>query len=455
MMSAFDSEINYNRRLAHDSWSTSETVFLTMQAMAATCLPRCSSAAASMRMQATSAITRSISQIRRTQGPRITVDLVFAVFALGTSLRWASSDIGVFSDDAWLKAACELLSMWKSELSSLDALFYSYFCQALTYWEMLVTVAGGHLLPRYSPQHTLDHSSIHGPLSLDSGLSLLGTRPNSWCGISDEVIGAFGQVLALCWKASIHERGREAAVEAPKSHSSEDLQVAHQLQEELLAMDFGVLVFNEGLRGSPIQTRDENTPISHLLQTAEAFRLAALVQLALTFETFAVTCSELPTSLALKLTEILESIPAQSGSRSMHLVLYLTAAVGLHFNTHSHNTEILSFGSVTESSHKGQECQPQRSTSALCDITCHDHMSSSPVRTMESWKPVSASTVVEARNTILRRLGEFRKELPHKRVDSMLQLIHAVWEQYDTFEMGHSATHWIEIMRRTGLEIVP
>lgn len=59
--------------------------------------------------------------------------------------------------------------------------------------------------------------------------------------------------------------------------------LAHELQSELLQMDLDGLISREEASGFPVQTRDANTPVSHLSQSAEAYRLAALLQLHLTF----------------------------------------------------------------------------------------------------------------------------------------------------------------------------
>ncbi|KAH7233011.1 taurine catabolism dioxygenase TauD, TfdA family-domain-containing protein [Fusarium tricinctum] len=133
-----------------------------------------------------------------------------------------------------------------------------------------------------------------------------------------------------------------------------DLAVAHELENELLSMDFDTIVLLEEVQGFLVDTRDDNTPVSHLLQTAEAYRKAGLLQLYLIFDDLVVnTTGGRPGStgtdnstdeesrakclvdLALQLTNTLEKIPVASGSKFIHPMLYLSAAVGLRFNKHS------------------------------------------------------------------------------------------------------------------------
>ncbi|KAF7557361.1 hypothetical protein G7Z17_g709 [Cylindrodendrum hubeiense] len=359
MRSTFDSEVNYNRQLAQNSWTKSEAVFYTMQAMSAACLvgsmPQLSESLPSLRAQATAAIERGISQVRTLQLSTVAVDLVFAVFALGTSLHWTTPSL---SEHPWLELARELLFTWRVYVSALDAQLHAYFCQALTYWEMLLAVVGRGSIPakvegkrrQYQSRlrqamHLLDDSddtAFHEPLSYSPIHNVPGTRPNSWCGVSNEVIDVFGQVLALCRSVCYHDEDKNALTVASTSNALCDISLAHQLQRELLAMDFDSLILMEEVHGFSVQTRDDNTPISHLLQTADAYRQAALLQLHLTFHDLARTPQEahggsiipdtLPVgpvevavgngqshpqfihSLALQLVNTLKQIPAESGS---------------------------------------------------------------------------------------------------------------------------------------------
>ncbi|KAI1032530.1 hypothetical protein LB503_012600 [Fusarium chuoi] len=366
--STFDSEVNNNRSLARDSWATSEAVFYTMQVMSAVCLvdtmPHLRQTLPSLREQSTLAITQGISRVRNLGLGPVTADLVFAVLAMGHSSHWITPGN---LDYSWLETARELLSMWTVGISAADALLHAYFCQALAYWEMLLALVGrgsnssivekrrqkyqDKLRQAMFPEDGTFGTKPHPHLSISSSFKPLGTLPNSWCGISNEVIEIFGQILALCRNACDHNQDQRTVGLEVASKILCDIAVARELEKELLSMDFDTIVLLEELQGFYVDTRDDNTPVSHLLETAEAYRKAGLLQLYLTFDDLAVNASggqnalahgcndakdktwreKCLTDLALQLVATLERIPAESGSKFIHPMLYVSAAAGLKF----------------------------------------------------------------------------------------------------------------------------
>ncbi|RSL70886.1 hypothetical protein CEP53_001774 [Fusarium sp. AF-6] len=278
--STFDSETNYNRRLAFNTWSTSEAVFYTLQAIsAAYSMPHLSK---DLRAQAVAAVNHEMTRIRGVQSAMVTVDIVFAVFKLGTSLSGRPDSGG----HSWSELAHKLLTAWGMQLSAADMLLHAYFCQALTYWEMvLAAIGGGSILHRFERKRWKYEASAR-------------LRGNHGTAIDDLY----------------------------------DISLAHELQGELLAMDFDTLVLMDEVNGYFIETRDDKTPISHLLQTAEAYRQAALLQLHLAFNhlsTDTTPRADFLLGLVLRLLGTLEQIPLDSGSRTIHSMLYLSAAAGL------------------------------------------------------------------------------------------------------------------------------
>lgn len=301
-----------------------------------------------LRAQAVAAVDQEMNRIRSVQTTMVTVDLVFAVFKLGTSLS-GTPDTG---EHSWSDLAHELLTVWGMQMSAADVLLHAYFCQALTYWEMVLAAIGGGSTPcridrkrwkyglgaRREMQLFDNDGGVPGPepLPYNPGLNLLGTRPNSWCGISNEVIDLFGQVLALC-------RTKVRCNHSTTTDALYDISLAHEFQEQLLAMDFDTLVLMDEVNGYFIETRDDKTPISHLLQTAEAYRQAALLQLHLAFDDLSADIAprtEFLLGLVLRLLETLEQIPLDSGSRTIHPMLYLSAAAGLRHLEPSVSTEL-------------------------------------------------------------------------------------------------------------------
>ncbi|KAM0312586.1 hypothetical protein ACHAPQ_012204, partial [Fusarium lateritium] len=318
----------------------------------------------SLREQSTLAITQGISRVRNLGIGGVTADLVFAVLAMGTSSHWA---IPANLDHSWLDVARELLSMWSVGISAADALLHAYLCQALAYWEMLLALVDRGSNPskvekrrqRYQirlrqailPDADAFDGTPYEHTLIGPSLKPLGTLPNSWCGISNEVVETFGQVLALCRSACDYNQDQTTINFDTASRALCDIVVARELEKDLLSMDFDAFVLMEELQGFHVDTRDVNTPVSHLLDTAEAYRKAGLLQLYLTFDDLVVNTSggqNASTStdsavdeafraksildLTLQLVATLEGIPAESGSKFIHPMLYVSAAVGLKFH---------------------------------------------------------------------------------------------------------------------------
>lgn len=491
--STFDSNINNNRTLARDSWATSEAVFYTMQVMSAACLvdsmPQVRETLPSLRQQATLAITQGISQVRNSRVSKVTVDLVFAVIAIGTSSHWVFSGN---SDYPWLESARELLSIWRVGISAADALLHDYFCQALAYTDMLLTVVGcGSESPniekrRQKYRGRLRRAMLLGANNLDAtadeqlplspNIKPLGTRPNSWCGISNEVIEVFGQVLALCRSACEYNQDKRSLTLATTSKALCDIAVAHELARELLSMDFDTIVLLEEVQGFyVVETQDDNTPISHLLQTAEAYRQAGLLQLYLTFEDLDVnmssaregstTADAAPSEvtdkqtrarslvdIALKLVATLEKIPVESGSKFIHPMLYLSAAVGLRFDRGSGDS------SGPESSEDVGNGPLEHSIAqadwTLLDPTGPKLWLPNNSDSLTTFIPQSILRIAEARRLVWSRLCMIRQAIPYKASDSLLRLVKNMWSEYDKAQLGTSKTSWLKILSRTGLDML-
>lgn len=457
--STFDSEVNNNRSLPRDSWATSEAVFHTMQVVSAACLvdtmPQLSETLPSLKEQATLAITLRISQIRNLRVAGVTADLVFAILAMGTSSHWV---LPGNSDYPWLESAHELLSIWAVGISAADALLHAYFRQALAYWEMLFTVVGrgsnssnvekrrrryrgrlrrAMLLEANDFESTTDE---HQPFS--SSLKPLGTLSNSWCGISNEVIEVFGQVLALCRSACEYNQGKTLLTLDATSKALCDIAVANELATELLSMDFDTIVLLEEVQGFEVDTQDKNTPVSHLLQTAEAYRRAGLLQLYLTFDDLVINTSSIPDGttttdavpseatvketrarslldMTLQLVATLEKIPVESGSKFIHPMLYVSAAAGLRFDRWSEGSGLSRIPEDVSSSPVDHSVSPDwTSIDATQATLCFQDNSDA----LATFIPQSILKVAKARRLVWSRLNTIRQASPYKAGDSLLRL---------------------------------
>lgn len=485
--STFDSDINYNRQVAWNTWSTSDAVSSTIQAMAAACLvhrkPQLSEILLSLKSQALTAVCLGINQVQDSTGSDIKAGLMFAVLSLGTSLHWFAPASRFGSEYSWLQSARNLLSIWKTRLAASECLLYAYFSQALMYWDLLLAPLGRGSFPmkigikRQQLQHRLEGTlglSVYDTTTRDEWIGdgtddFLGTRPNSWCGVSSEVINLHGQVLALCHSVSIRSTTIDISPTERAYHTLCNMSIARELQRELLAMSFDTLVLLEEAQGFPVQTQDGKTPMSHLLQTAEGFRKAALLQLHLTFEdlpilqVFPSSDSFVDTShtrhlsrndmlleLVTDLAKILENIPIDSGCTSIHPILYLAVAVG--FCNIEESTPWLETYQAPGIHEEHPEFEVR--IPIIQDLS-GTRISQSEFEPSTNGLLSGSSTsmdISKARLMTLSRLKTLQHMLPHASSGQVLQVVKAIWAAYDDKQACGSSICWFTIVREISPE---
>lgn len=237
-------------------------------------------------------------------------------------------------------------------------------------------------------------------------------------------------------------------------------------------MSFVSLFSKEKSEGFIVQTRDVKTPLSHLLRTAEAHRLASLLQLRLAFRhlqetsfhsdespvsergartrsgtssrlsTGTTTCSHSIVSLAAQLVHILEQIPVESGSKSSHSMLFLSAAAGLRFDGDSAlDADMLLYGCTGSwTSNNISSFFTDTAPSAAFPWSQLDSSglpASDSVVSAQFTNRVS-DEVSKGRDVVWTRLTGLRRALPQGTSDDTLGLVHALWSEYDIPESASS-----------------
>jgi hypothetical protein len=497
MRSTYDSELNYNRQLACATWTISEASYFTLQTMAASCLvnvmPQLRQTLQCLKRQAQSVVQHKLSQFYASEASVVTTDLVFGVFALGTSLHWTGPHTESMSEYPWWIAARTLLSRWSLNISTSDILVYAYFMQALQYWEMLLAVTGTgsytmdvqkkrkeclrglHQAIGINTAHEIDEPE---PTVLgNTNHGILGTRPNSWCGVSNEVIRLFGQVLALCYDAISRTHDLSTSITVIASDTLCDTAIARQLRQELIALDFGSIVLVEELHGHVVQTQDTNTPMSDLYQTAEAFRQAALLQLYMTFDDVEIyfdtehLCRDGEVlgyddgeqreysvlSLALQLSSLLEQIPVASGTKSIHSMLYLTAAAGMRYISRTQRQ------TATQDLDEGRFYSYQPTITGLVapvtnnsfstNVTPSQDLSTDYSSAQDTFSGIDLSfsqswiDVANARQFVLSRLTAFQRMLPHASSHNLVHFVGELWRRYDEPRLIGDRIHWLRVWK--------
>lgn len=512
MWNIFDSDSNFNRQFASTSWSSSEPVFYAMQSMSAACLvdtlPAMMPVLSSLTAKALAAIRHRVASYqsaRRTTMPEFPTDLLFAIFAMGTSLHWKH---GFELGRSLMEHANYVINCYRNRLPAMtpsERKHLAFFQKALICWEGILSAADTNFTPksfavrRSAYQARIASSKLQmaspqptfGPPALLLGDAEL----HPWCGVSSDVLQKFGQVMTLCHNA---QRRLSSVVGDDDLESSCDLGLAHELASELLAMDFS----NDPRRDMPealevqyLGTNDSDTPLSHLLDIAEAYRQACLLQLSLTFEelhvgpitvdssiglllsaqndcvdTYTTTRAQTLTGLALQLVDQLKKIPPESGSRCMQPLLYLCAASGLQFNplpligSHREHGQISS-QNTAERNHDVAHLELLESSclndspgdcfearNDIKQVSDESAASIPPYHDSDHVLTVSTLKVAQARSFVKKRLGMLQQLLPPRYTGTALRLAEAIWAEYDCNSDGGSPLYWSNIMVREKLQ---
>jgi len=448
MWCIFDSDANYNRRFASKTWASSELVFFAMQSMSAACmldtLPTLTPVLSALTTKAMATIQSHLSSFRetpRTTTLRFPAELLFAIFAMGTSLHWK---FGYELGGELIKDAQHLIGYYKGKLPAMsisDREHFAYFQKALICWEGLLCAADRDFVPaplvtrrnahiariRADLNEVMPQELQFGP----PGLPLSDLELHPWCGVSSEVLQKFGQVMSLCHLA---RRRRENIAQDIELELRCDIEIARELASELAMMDFNV---NSHWIYAP--TNDSDTPITHLLDIAETYRQACFLQLCLTFDEVSVDASVYPglgllggqipitriqglIGLSIRLVEQLRKIPPESGSRCMQPVLYLCVACGLQID-----------------SPPRFDCQTSEGGSKLGP-------------NMDTTFTLSTLKIAQARSFVKKRLGMLQQLLPPSYTETALKLAEAIWAEYDCTEGGGSPLYWFDVMVRERLQ---
>ena len=444
--SAYDSPLNPNRKIALELMHSSAAVFTTLQSMSASFLcvrlPQLEKPALQMlKTAAVSVLAEANAARSKPVLDTIPTGLLFSLFCLGTSVCWLdASRLGL----PFLKEAKDLLSRLSSRAvtASHDQLeMLAFFKKSLLYWEMLLS-----FVDDYEPDRADQDSQVSGP---GMQVTKADQFPHPWTGISTQTSQLFTQSIRMC--RSCRRRlsrpsGSEIAVEA----AMQEIQEAQDLEQRLLELDFSSI--------TPTNTTgDEKTPWMHLAYVAEAYQLAALLQLYLTFpdlvaprlqvdpvtESSTVPCDRWTIPLALRLTKLLEQIPPESGSRVIQPLLYICASTGLCYNisplspTSTEPDIVYDNLPVTLGGHgilsyidQMQVANGSGGTGAISEM---------------------AVEVGSARAFILRRLDTLECTLQPRPIMVAKQLVKAIWAVYDDEQRGCGSGHWLDVMESQNL----
>ncbi|KAL8330258.1 hypothetical protein RB593_001324 [Gaeumannomyces tritici] len=505
--SCFDSDLNLNRKIAANAWARSEPVMRCMQSMAATCL---SSQMPQMRRVAIASLKGAISSIKtelRLAGPAIDrgvfpADLLLALCCVGTAACWIDPKQLAAR---FLREARNLMHRLNRGASAgflppEDRESLEFFNNSIIYWDMLVAVVSDD-----------DHDTSGDPGSEGNLLLLRASYspdrsgliiPHPWTGTCAAAQRLFARSIRLCRRFRGHLRGRSISTGAALRTALRYIGEAQGLEEELLEL--------EQISAEHVaDTGDRLTPREHMVDVAEGYRLASLLQLYQTFQDLVVR--RLPEDvsgdghvvpwdrwvvpLSLRLIGTLKRVPPDSGTRCIQPLLYITASTGLKFDM-----ETMTAGLQQQRQSMQQLQQQIQSEQAIPAVTLHESardptlpqngmgVSVTPMAETETadieldqaLSSLDAPTddnddignvpdiktllqvpltkmsieVSHARQFVLERLSGLEHSLPPAPVRVARDLVTAVWAAYDAEPPGSSHAHWIDIMEDQDLKTI-
>jgi hypothetical protein len=234
------------------------------------------------------------------------------------------------------------------------------------------------------------------------------------------------------------------------------IEAAKLLEEKLLGLDFESAPANT-------ETGDQKTPCRHLVNVAEAYRLAGLIHIYQTFPELVllrlpdsisgpadaqIPWEECITPLSLRLTRLIEQLPADSGSKMTQPLLCITASTGLRFEP-------------SETSPLSSESQVPLATSTPFDLGNRENCGLSDyigqlIQADEDIDRLSTVTesrlqIADARCFIISRLDSLEILLPPRPIVVAKTLVQAIWNAYDNERPGGPSVHWIDVMEENNL----
>jgi hypothetical protein len=460
--SGFDSRSNMNRKMAEDLWQSSPPVFIALQSMSASFLsarlPQMRHSAMSLLKTATLSVQAEIQELNEKNVLHaMPASIMFSLLCLGTTICWLDTRrVGW----PFLQEAKTLLRWSSQQQFAADADKLDFFNKSLIYWDMLISFI-------YDPEPGTD---IHQVSALPSTFQRSGSmdtysqssydaEPHPWAGVSLLSSTLFTRSIRLCrvYRHRITELSRGTRASPP---TTPEIEQAKDLERELLQLQLSPTP-------SLNDTGDQRTPCIHLLHVAEAYQLASLLQLYTQFPALLEPHSQLVPRdpreaetimiwhkriipLTLRLIEVLERIPSESGSCAIQPLLYVCAATGLRY-TPTLPASGLGTDSNTLSGSSQAKPRPMENILDYLDLL-KDPLERSKEGVVD---PLSVSQmaidVSKGRAFVLRRLSVLKECLHPDPIGIAEKFAKELWAAYDEAPRWSMDVCWISLMDKKDL----
>ncbi|KAJ5157318.1 uncharacterized protein N7482_008418 [Penicillium canariense] len=434
--SSFDSPLNPFRLIVSRLWSRNAAIYYAIQSMAAASL---ANDFPGMRAIGRQTQQQAIACLRN--NPRIGTlhrdnqddEFFLALLMIGLTTAWHNAaDLGL----EYLKEAKDHLIKQQKMCQSPNSVFakqYPLFQQCLLYWNMLAAfVAEDSLL--LSEESVLERTDPETSVYLIDGQAL----PHPWTGPLSKALRLFYQSARVVRAARISHRTRVDNIDLV-TFDFDNLVKEIDLRQKAERLEEDILFTGLSSYCGPVDIGDTNTPPSHFIILAEAYRCAGLLQIYHVFpdiledrlclnkrpgaNTPALFSVLLPADspvrsgedtrrvLAVHIVSLLDQLPSTSGTRFMQLVLLTCISSDLVFSNES------VFG-------------PGANPLACLNTLDVD--------------------VAQGRRRVNTRLSELTLIVPKLPMQRISGIVHEVWDRADS-GMG---VYWLDLMVERSLETI-
>lgn len=350
----FNSDVSPFRTIAASMISYSKPVLLLLQASSAALLsgqhPKMRLKALSLQSEAFSAVRTEIGNL---QGPIVSDELMISSIIAGLTSAWYDvNDIGL----SHVLGSQVLLSLWLASKGKCLKYQQTFILGSYVYWFMISAFAAGDPWQSFHYQEALQQTVYNLEMSqdivddTDAPGNLKRIFPHPLTGFSMQLFIAIGKVGSLC-------RLSHSEIDQPKRLQEFLQEKAQSLASELLDLDLSP-------QSNFQDPQDSQTTIDDILGVGEAYRCAGLLQIYATFpqllqqqarqptlndcgysdtemppetetfksnskEEFAPLQHNFLRALAFHIVNLLETIPATSGTRVLFGLPVLIAGAWL------------------------------------------------------------------------------------------------------------------------------
>ncbi|CAG7564359.1 unnamed protein product [Fusarium equiseti] len=459
LWSQYDSPTNSNRMMATALWSTSEAVSTSLQSMSSAYLssrmPHMKKTSISMMKNATDVIEAELRVVKSSPNlDTVPMGLIYGLFCIGTSICWLNAtQLGIpFLKEA--KALLHRINKQKRRLTDEERKLLNIFNKSWTYCEMLLSVVSDtNPYISYEADEVEDISVDEYPTAAPTD-PVVDDMPHPWTGVSNTVSRLLTQTLRLCRNYRYHVKHPGPFATRDHATALKMIDEAKSLEEKLLGLDFESAPANT-------ETGDQKTPCRHLVNVAEAYRLAGLIHIYQTFPELVllrlpdhltgpadvhIPWEECITPLSLRLAKLIEQLPADSGSKMTQPLLCITASTGLRF-------EPSETSSTQESASLSTPLPFDLGTTEHCGLSDYIGQLVQAEEDIDRLSTVSESRlkIVEARCFIIGRLDALEALLPPRPIVVAKTLVQKIWDEYDKETPGMASVHWIDVMEENNL----